>query len=113
MVTSAIQKHNELYSNFAIQFDDDFYSRLIYTDEEISALISGEKKDVIKSFASEYSIVIGDKIYSPVWVYSHSIDDYTAAGITNEMIDQKLALYSEFNLTNEAATAFESKLSDF
>ncbi|MCL2002471.1 MAG: hypothetical protein FWG72_00510 [Oscillospiraceae bacterium] len=46
-------------------------------------------------------------------MYLHTPEDYAREGITAEMVTEKLALYSDFHLTAEAAEAFEEKLSAF
>jgi len=84
-----------------------------YTNEEINIICSLDEARIAEYFVSDYSIVIGDMIYPPAWVYFNSFGDYEAAGITPEMIEEKLDLYAEFSFTAEAAEAFEAKLSEF
>ena len=83
------------------------------TREEFDIIFSGDVALITKTFASEYSIVIGENIYSPEWVYFHSAEDYKAAGITPEMLAEKIDLYSEILFTDEARLAFSEKLSAY
>lgn len=55
--------------------------------------------------------MIGESIYCPNWIYTHSIDDYSDAGITTDRIDMMSSIYSDFTFTEEARKAFEEKLS--
>ena len=89
------------------------YEPAIYTDEELEALKSGDKDQVCGLLASEYSIVIGDMIFSPEWVYYHSAEDYEAFGITPEMLKEKAELYAEMDFADEPRKAFERKLSGY
>lgn len=91
--------------------DDDYI--LFFTEEEIAALLTRDEAIVLAQFASDKSIIIGDKAYPPNWVYTHTPEDYEEVGITPEMIEEKLELYAEFSFTDDAETAFEEKLSEF
>ena len=92
-------------------YSDDPQIRI--TREEFDIIFSGDVALITKTFASEYSIVIGENIYSPEWVYFHSAEDYKAAGITPEMLAEKIDLYSEILFTDEARLAFSEKLSAY
>ncbi len=83
------------------------------TQDELDLILSGDIKAITNEFASDYSIVSGENIYAPSWVYFHSTDDYNSAGVTADDIAEKTELYSELGFTNSAKVAFEAKLSDF
>lgn len=83
------------------------------TAEQLETLCTDSAEEVTNAFASDYSIVVGDKIYCPSWIYDHSINDYTVAGITAENVKEKAPLYSELGLSEEASAAFSAKLSKF
>lgn len=89
----------------------DEFEHIEYKDLDI--IYSGDIELVTKTYASEYSIVVGDKIYSPEWVYTHSIEDYKAAGITAEDILSRVDWYSDILFTDEARLAFSEKLSAY
>lgn len=58
-------------------------------------------------------IAIGQSVYCPNWIYTHSTDDYAAAGITPDIVAEKASAYSNFNLTENACAALADKLSVF
>ncbi|MDR2531531.1 MAG: hypothetical protein LBC82_01655 [Oscillospiraceae bacterium] len=113
IIMSALQRHNEIYEGFAIEFDTPGFRDNIFTEKEIEAFLSRDSVKVLEQFASLFAIVVGDRIYSPVWLYIHTPEEWQLVGITPEMVEERLELFSEFNFTPEAARAFESKLSDF
>lgn len=42
------------------------------THDELDLILSGDIKAITTEFASDYSIVSGENIYAPSWVYFHS-----------------------------------------
>ncbi|MDR0946356.1 MAG: hypothetical protein LBM87_01225 [Ruminococcus sp.] len=80
------------------------------TEEELDLILHGSEADIVSYFASDYSIVVGDKIYSPHWIYTHTPAAYKEAGITPEALQQKLNLYADMRLTPEALSALEQKI---
>ena len=64
-------------------------------------------------FASTYSIVVDDNIYSPNWIYYHTVDDYAVCGITADDIKDHISQYSNINFESNALSAFESKISNY
>jgi len=106
VVAEFFKRHND-------HFDGD--SEYKFTDAEMAAILSRDAVKVLEQFASEYAIVVGDKAYALVWLYYRSTEDYKKAGITPEMVSQKLesGLLSVFDFTDAATTAFENKLSSF
>jgi hypothetical protein len=120
IVAESLQKHNEICEDFAMLDEaEGWYGNAEYfrgrkfTDTEIEALLSRDAATVLEHFANDYAIVIEDRAYTPFWLYFHTPEDYEKAGITAEMLEQKLDLFGDFNLTAEAARAFEAKLSEF
>ena len=83
------------------------------TSEQVDILFSGSEEAVTSGFASKYSVVVGENAYCPYWLYSNTIDDYTAAGIDAEAVKAKAPLYSDFAFSEEARKAFSEKLSEF
>ena len=83
------------------------------THDELDLILSGDIKAITNEFASDYSIVSGENIYAPSWVYFHSADDYNSAGVTAADLAEKVELYAEMGFTNSAKVAFEAKLSEF
>lgn len=108
---SNISEYANIYSfitDFSITKDEAYTALNYYLDnslishEQLNLIYAGDKELVIKTFSSKYSIVIGESIYCPNWIYTHSIDDYSDAGITTEMIDMMASVYSDFTFTEEA-----------
>ena len=68
----------------------------------------------VNMYIGAYAIVVDDKyIYTPEWVYNHSIAEWEMAGITPELITEKLGYYDDYYYTDEARVAFEYKLKYF
>lgn len=83
------------------------------TREQLDIIFSKDVEIITQTFASEYSIVVGECIYCPNWIYTHSVEEYNDVGITVEDINAKSDLYSNFGFTDEARTAFSNKLSNY
>ena len=79
-------------------------------DDEINAFTSGNATAMLQDFARWESIVVRDRIYTPKWMYEHSIEDYRNAGITPQQVQDHMLCYEGFDLTPEARTAFLEKL---
>lgn len=90
---------------------DDELTRI--SEEDLDVIFSGDIAVVSERFATDYAIVIGEKIYSPEWLYFYPTAEWTAAGITPEAVSEKASMFSDFFFTDEARTAFSKKLSDF
>lgn len=86
---------------------------LAFTEEDLTVLFSGNEEEIARCFASDYSIVIGEYVYSPRWMYFHTAADYEEVGITPEMIQDKIEYYSGIPLSVNARNAFADKLGKF
>lgn len=93
--------------------EDYLPENLAITDEDLTVLFSDDEASVVQHFASDYSIVIGEYVYSPRWMYLHTAEDYQEEGITPEMILEKIEYYSGIPLSVNARNAFADKLSEF
>ena len=81
--------------------------------EDLNVLLSRDETAILTHFQSDYSIVIGDRIYSPQWVYENSDKAYKQAGITPEMLKEKLGLYVQSNLTEDAKNYLINKINKY
>lgn len=81
--------------------------------EQFDMIFSGDVAAITKTFASDFSIVIGEFIYCPNWIYTHTSTDYAAVGISTDILAEKASAYSNFNLTDSARAAFSAKLSEY
>jgi hypothetical protein len=116
IVIEAMDESNEITADIAmrlygIEVDEDDHR--LYTKEDKSVLLTQDEATILAHFASPYAIVIGDKVYTPAWLYTHTVEGWHAVGITPQMFVDMLPLYAELSFTNGAITAFESKLSEF
>ena len=121
-IPSSINDYVNLYS-FIIEFNitreeaetalEYYLNNNLITYEHLDIIFSGDVELITKTFATDLSIVVGDRIYSPEWVYMHSPDEYKAAGITAEDILSRVELYSGIYFTDEARQAFSEKLSAY
>ena len=108
-VCRAIEENNEYYSSQPFGHSEE----LIFNPYEIDVLKSGDRSRIAEAFATEYSIIIGDKVFNPEWLYYHTIEDYSAVGITPEEVLHKLDMYEGLGLTDEAWAAFSAKLQKY
>ena len=92
---------------------DKMVHRKAFTDEEIDLLLGDDEEAVMEYFASDSTIVIGNKGYSAGWMYNHTIEEYEAEGITPEMVQAVLPYYYNPLYVQEAADAFSRKLFRF
>ena len=120
IVAASLNKYNDYQESFATWSEAEewlgnakYFRSRMFTDVEIEALLSRNPVTVLQQYSTEYAIAIGDKAYAPIWLYYKTPDDYKRAGITMEMIEEKLNLYNNLNLSDEAILAFEKKLSAF
>ena len=67
------------------------------------------KEDTVKENMTDYCIAVGEYVFSPRWLYYHTIEDYKAAGIKPTMLHEKMSKYKELALTDEAWRAFCQK----
>ncbi len=108
-VCRAIEENNEYYQTLTLNNAQD----MVYNPYEIDVLKSGDRSRIAEAFATEYSIIIGDKVFNPEWLYYHTIEDYSAVGITPEEVLHKLDMYEGLGLTDEAWAAFSAKLQEY
>ena len=74
---------------------------------------SENKADIAVAFKSEYSIVSGEYVLSPRWMYYHTAEDYEKVNISATQIRIMLTKYKELGLTDEAWEAFSAKLEEY
>ena len=87
--------------------------RRAFTEEEIDLLLGNDEAAVMARFASPSTIVIGEKGYSEKWMCDHTILEWSAEGITPEMVAAVQANYYNPLFTQEAADAFSRKLYEY
>ena len=115
VVIAAINEHNDFYKEFYKGHDDEqsMLDYIAFSQEDIDALLTRDEAIVTAHFATDEAIITNNNIFSPYWLYCHTPEDYEEAGITPEMIEEKIEMYAAFEFSNEAEAAFEEKLSSF
>lgn len=99
-----IEERNKWYNDFGAGMQE-----CVYDDKDISIFVSGDRKKIAEAFASDYSIVVGENVFSPMWLYYHTAEDYKAAGIDPYAMHSLLEKYADLGLTEEAWRAFRKK----
>ena len=69
-----------------------------------------DRKSFTTGYAPEYSVIVGDNEFSPMWFYYHTAEDYKAAGIEPNKMHSLLEKYGGLGLTDEAWREFRKKL---
>ncbi|MBO6300955.1 MAG: hypothetical protein J6N15_00765 [Ruminiclostridium sp.] len=106
-ITEAIKTINEHFENTINLLNNTSY---IYNEEDIAVIKNADDSVAAQHFASEYSVVVGENVFSPKWLYYHTIEDYKAVGIDPYSMHSLLEKYSELGLSEEAWRAFRRKL---
>ncbi|MGN0611411.1 MAG: hypothetical protein ACI4JI_06460, partial [Ruminiclostridium sp.] len=107
-VEAILKDYKKYYTDLAADAEE--YKDMIYTDEEIEAIASGDTEKCFDLLSYTSSIKKGDLIYTPVFIYNNTMDKLEKAGITAEEIAERAERFTEFNLTNEQMTAFQNKM---
>ena len=89
---------------------DSMLHKKAFTEEEIDLLLGDDAAAAMKAFASPSTIVIGEKGYCAKWMYTHTLEEYAAEGITPEMVEAVLPYYYNPLFVQKAADAFSQKL---
>jgi hypothetical protein len=106
VIIDAIRVHNEHCIRVG------FYYK-IFTDEDIAALLTRCEETVTAQFATEAAIVIGNRAFSPSWINLHTLEEIQSVGITPQMIEEKLSIWSELVIPTQITASFDEKLSEF
>lgn len=112
-VCAALQDFNKMQEQWRDERGIPINSSTYYTEDDLEALKSENMETITNYFASTYSIVVDDNIYSPNWIYYHTVDDYAVCGITADDIKDHISQYSNINFESNALSAFESKISNY
>lgn len=83
------------------------------TDYETEKLIiEGNADEACAFFANKYALVAGDKIYSPNWLYLHTVEEWREADIIDNGLAEAAEKYCGFPFKEDARSAFEAKLEE-
>lgn len=83
-----------------------------YSNADIEILFCNDEFKINKYFASDYCIVCDGYIYSPEWLYNHTLSEVTNTGITSEMIKEKIPYYENLPLIKTERDKFQELLSN-
>ena len=100
---STLSELNEIYKQYNM-------TENIFTQEEMEAIASRNEAYCAENLCSEYAISVGDKIYSPEYIYTHTADNYAALDISADELLSKSKLYDLIPFTEEAHIALSNKI---
>lgn len=83
------------------------------TREDVDVIYSGNPKLINRTFMNEYSVLHGDKIYTPQWMYEHTAAEYAEEGLTNYDVTTMMIKMKRLPFTDEAMGAMEEKYKEF
>lgn len=90
------------------------YQYPIFTDEQIEALYSNDKKLLADAFMNPDAIRVGDELYAPRWVATHTLDELKAAGITESILEAKCSEWMEtFGESSDIYTGAKALLDQY
>lgn len=98
------------YTELSSESENAEYADMIYTDEEIEAIASGDVEKCFNLFTYNTAILKNDLIYTPAYIYNNTMDKLEEAGITAEEIAARTEIYGSFSLTDEQMTALQNKM---
>lgn len=110
-IVEMLKKRNDVYKQQAADKNSsDEYSDYIYTDEEIEAIASGDVQKCYDLVTFTKSIRKGNFIYTPAYIYTATMEEIEAAGITAQELADRAFYFTTFSLSGEQLTAFQNKL---
>ena len=109
-VAEILKDLQKYYTELSSESENAQYADMIYTDEEIEAIASGDVEKCFNLFTYNTSILKNDLIYTPAYIYNNTMDKLEEAGITAEEITARAEIYSSFSLTDEQMTALQNKM---
>ncbi|HIS77206.1 MAG TPA: hypothetical protein IAB51_10445 [Candidatus Merdivicinus excrementipullorum] len=93
---------------------EEYYEEFGYTDEQIDALYSGDQDSIDRAFCGPLAFIneSDQKVYSIYWLADHSAEDYIAAQLPLERVEEVLQTASEeeYSAYSEFVSAIEPKL---
>lgn len=80
----------------------------------IDTLFSGDSKAVTAAFATEWAVITDSgKVYSPRWLYEHTLDEWRAEGITKDNVAARPEVWAVWMAGNDIMEALNKKLTEF
>ena len=86
-----------------------FGGECAFTDAEIDLMYTGTAAEQAAAFANPNAVVVGEAIYTPKWLVTHSAQELRAAGITTAMLAEKSAVWQETLTAAQVASLTQVK----
>lgn len=109
-VAEILKDLQKYYTELSSESENAEYADMIYTDEEIEAIASGNVEKCFNLFTYNTAILKNDLIYTPAYIYNNTMNKLEEAGITAEEIAARTEIYGSFSLTDEQMTALQNKM---
>ena len=86
----------------------------VYGDDKVNALYSNDKGLLADAFMNPNAVRVGDEIYPPKWVATHTLDELKAAGITESILEAKCSEWKEtFGESSDIYTGAKALLDQY
>lgn len=109
-VAEILKDLQKYYTELSSESENAEYADMIYTDEEIEAIASGNVEKCFNLFTYNTAILKNDLIYTPAYIYNNTMNKLEEAGITAEEIAARTEIYGSFSLTDEQMIALQNKM---
>lgn len=76
---------------------------------DIEVIYSGDDDLIAQTFVNEYALLQNGVIYTPEWLYNHSLEDYAREELSAEAVSACMSKMSELPFTEEAQKAIAEK----
>ncbi len=76
---------------------------------DIEVIFSGDDDLIAQTFVNEYALLQNGVIYTPEWLYNHSLEDYAREGLSAEDVSACMSKMSALPFTEEAQKAIAEK----
>lgn len=93
--------------------DSDYPDGWIIDISDIEVIYSGNDDLIQQTFVNEYALLYNGVIYTPEWLYTHSLDDYAKEGLPIESVNACMEKMRELPFTHEAQNAIADKSTNY
>ena len=80
---------------------------------DIEVIYSEDANLINQTFVNEYALLYNGEIYTPEWLYNHSIEEYAKEGLPIESVNACMAKMSDLPFTEEAQKAIVDKSTNY
>ncbi|MDE7293270.1 MAG: hypothetical protein K2N72_02475 [Oscillospiraceae bacterium] len=100
----------EAAMEYYINSDD---PQLRFPTEIFDLIYSENTAELGRLYANAHTIAKGEKLYTPRWLYYHTPEEWTAAGITPDDVESRLHQYENIPFSPEGREYFGELISEF